>query len=139
MFKLPLAFIAGIRVQEISEKKAIVKVKHRWISQNPFKSMFWAVQGMASELSSGILVMQAIVNSEKKVSMLVTQLNGNFFKKATGQIQFVCNDGVIIKNAIQQAVKTGESQTVLVTSKGINQQGDVVAVFEFEWSLKLKG
>ncbi len=49
-FKLPSVYWLGIRVKSISEDTCTVKVKHRWINQNPFKSLFWAVQGMAAEL-----------------------------------------------------------------------------------------
>ncbi|MBA6155471.1 DUF4442 domain-containing protein [Tenacibaculum sp. S7007] len=138
LFKLPSAYFCGIRVKSISDEKSLVKVKHKWINQNPFKSMFWAVQGMAAELSTGILVMQAIDKSERKVSMLVTNMNATFTKKATGGIQFKCNDGLAIKDAIQKSVVTGEGQTVLVTSEGINEEGVSVSKFEFEWSLKVK-
>ncbi len=138
LFKLPSAYLCGIRVKSISDEKSLVKVKHKWINQNPFKSMFWAVQGMAAELSTGILVMQAIDKSERKVSMLVTNMNATFTKKATGRIQFECNDGFAIKEAIQKSVETGEGQTVLVTSEGINEEGVSVSKFEFEWSLKVK-
>ncbi|WP_299108564.1 DUF4442 domain-containing protein [uncultured Tenacibaculum sp.] len=138
LFKLPSAFFCGIRVKSISEEDSLVMVKHKWINQNPFRSMFWAVQGMAAELSTGILVMQAIDLSGKKVSMLVTNMNATFTKKATGKIQFKCNDGIAIKEAIQRSVETGEGQTVLVTSEGINEEGISVSKFEFEWSLKVK-
>lgn len=138
LFKLPSAFFCGIRVKAISQENSLVTVKHRWINQNPFKSMFWAVQGMAAELSTGILVMQAIDDSGKKVSMLVTNMNAVFTKKATGRIQFECKDGSIIKDAIQRSVDTGEGQTVIVTSEGINKDGISVSKFEFEWSLKVK-
>lgn len=138
LFKLPSAYICGIRVQSISEEKSAVTVKHRWINQNPFNSMFWAVQGMAAELSTGILVIQAIQESNRKVSMLVTNMNATFTKKATGKIQFSCNDGLAIKKAIQKSVETGEGQTVLVISEGINKEGVSVSKFEFEWSLKVK-
>ena len=138
LFKLPSAYFCGIRVKSISDEKSLVKVKHKWINQNPFKSMFWAAQGMAAELSTGILVMQAIDKSERKVSMLVTNMNATFTKKATGKIQFKCNDGLAIKEAIQKSVETGEGQIVLVTSEGINEEGISVSKFEFEWSLKVK-
>jgi hypothetical protein len=138
LFKLPSAYICGIKVKSITEEKSMVTVKHRWINQNPFKSMFWAVQGMAAELSTGILVMQSIDTSKRKVSMLVTNMNATFTKKATGRIVFECNDGVVIKEAIQRSVETGEGQTVLVTSEGINKEGVSVSKFQFEWSLKVK-
>ncbi|WP_299157190.1 DUF4442 domain-containing protein [uncultured Tenacibaculum sp.] len=138
LFKLPSAYLCGIRVKSISNEKSQVNVKHKWINQNPFNSMFWAVQGMAAELSTGILVMQSIDVSGKKVSMLVTNMNAIFTKKATGRIRFECNDGIAIKEAIQRSVDTGEGQTVLVTSEGINKEGISVSKFEFEWSLKVK-
>mgnify|MGYP000436026347 CR=1 FL=1 len=37
-FKLPVAFIAGVRVKSINSKSCVVVVKHKWINQNPFKS-----------------------------------------------------------------------------------------------------
>ena len=138
LFKLPSAYICGVKVKSISEEKSIITVKHRWINQNPFNSMFWAIQGMAAELASGILVMQAIDKSNRKVSMLVTNMSATFTKKATGRIKFECNDGLAIKEAIQKSVETGEGQTVLVTSEGINEDGVSVSKFQFEWSLKVK-
>ena len=81
MFKLPAAYFCGIRVSYISEQQAIARVKHKWINQNPFKSLYWAVQGMASELVTGILLMKKIEESGKKISMLVTNQHGTFTKK----------------------------------------------------------
>lgn len=137
-FKLPSAFFTGVRLKSLSNDAAVVKVTHRWVNQNPFKSMFWAVQGMASELSTGILVMKEIDASNKKVSMLVTNMNGTFTKKATGKIRFECNDGKLIRETIQKAIDTGEGQTVTVTSEGFNKEGVSVSKFEYEWSLKVK-
>ena len=92
-FKLPSAFWCGVRVKSISEGSCIVTVKHRWFNQNPFKSIYFAVQAMAAELTTGALVMIQIKKSGKKISMLVSNNNGNFTKKATGKITFSCYDG----------------------------------------------
>jgi hypothetical protein len=59
-FKLPAAFICGVRVKKLDEKECVATVKHRWINQNPFNSMYFAVQAMAAELSTGALVMYQI-------------------------------------------------------------------------------
>jgi len=100
--KLPSAWWCGVRLKYIDEKKAITMVKHKWMNQNPFKSMFWAVQGMAAELSTGALVMNEIQKSGKKVSMLVANNKATFTKKATGRINFTCEDGELIADAIQK-------------------------------------
>ncbi len=138
LYKLPSAFLTGIRVEEINENKSTIKVKHRWINQNPFKSMFWAVQGMAAEFSTGILMVKAIDRSKIKISMLVTNMDASFTKKATGIIKFTCNQGELIDRTIEKALKTKEGQTVILSSEGINKEGVVVSKFNFEWSIKVK-
>ena len=90
-FKLPSVWWCGVRVTQIQEKHCEVKVKHRWINQNPFKSLFWAVQGMAAELTTGVLLMKEIQSSNQKISMLVINNKANFSKKARGQITFSCS------------------------------------------------
>ncbi len=138
MAKLPAAWLTGVRVKNIDQQSCTVSVKHRWINQNPFNSMFWAVQGMAAELSTGALVIGYIQNSGKKVSMLVANNNASFTKKATGRITFICNDGDSIKEAIDQAEATGEGQTCWMKAVGTNKEGVQVSEFNFEWTVKVK-
>lgn len=138
LFKLPSAFFCGVRVSSISESTCVVRVKHRWINQNPFKSMFWAVQGMAAELSTGAMVLSSIKESNAKVSMLVANNNASFTKKARGKITFTCKDGLAIREAIKKTIETGEGQTCWMQSVGIDKQGDVVSTFNFEWTVKVK-
>ncbi len=138
MFKLPSAYICGVRAKYIDSTKCMVTVKYKWINQNPFKSMFWAVQGMAAELTTGALVMMKIRESGEKISMLVATNNASFTKKATGRITFVCNEGHIIDQTISKAITTGEGQSIVLHAIGTNTEGIEVSNFNFEWSLKLK-
>jgi hypothetical protein len=138
MFKLPSAYFCGVRAQYIDTNKCVVTVKYRWINQNPFKSMFWAVQGMAAEYSTGALMMIKIKESNKNVSMLVTSNSATFSKKAIGRIMFTCNDGRLIDDALLKAIETGEGQTISVKSVGVNEEGIEVSTFIFEWSIKVK-
>lgn len=138
LFKLPSAYFSGIRVTSINEKEAIAKVRHQWINQNPFKSLYWATQGMASELVTGILVMRQIEYSGKKISMLVTHQTGTFTKKAKGLITFICKDGDKISQAIEKAITTGEGQNLTMMAEGFDTENESVSKFEYEWSIKLK-
>ena len=138
MFKLPSAYLCGVRTKYIDGAKCIVTVKHRWINQNPFKSMFWAVQGMAAELSTGAMVMAKIRESGKRISMLVANNKATFTKKATGSITFQCDEGNLIDDAIKKTIETGEGQTFWMNSMGKNEDGVEVSNFSFEWTIKLK-
>ncbi len=138
LFKLPSAYFSGVRVASMNEQEAVATVKHRWINQNPFKSLYWATQGMASELATGILVMVGIANSGKKISMLVRHQQGTFTKKATGRIRFVCKDVALVKEAIEKTIASGEGETIVMTAEGFDEQGDSVSKFEYTWGLKVK-
>ena len=138
LFKLPSAYISGVRVKEINESKCVVSVKHRWINQNPFNSMYFAVQAMAAELTTGALVMYQIQKSGRKISMLVANNKGNFSKKATGRINFICKDGHLIEAAIKETIATGEGQTFWMKSVGLNEDGIQVSEMDFEWSVRVK-
>ena len=138
LFKLPSAFICGVRVKEITFNRCVVSVKHRWINQNPFNSMYFAVQAMAAELTTGALVMLHIQESAKKIGMLVLSNTSVFTKKATGRITFVCENGNEIQSAIENTIETGQSQTFWLKSVGTNEKGEQVSEMNFEWTIKLK-
>ena len=138
LFKLPSAFFCGVRLKSIDSQKCITTVKHRWINQNPFQSMYFAVQAMAAELATGALVLNQIKESGKNISMLVANSKSSYSKKATGRIDFVCNDGEFIQKAVHLAVTTGVGQTLWMKSIGTNQKGEQVSEFDFEWTIKMK-
>lgn len=138
MFKLPSAYFCGVRTTAINNEECTVSVKHRWINQNPFNSMFWAVQGMAAELTTGALVMTKIRHSGKNISMLVANNNASFTKKAIGKITFQCKEGKKVDEAIEKAIATGEGQTLWMHATGTNAEGVEVSSFNFEWTIKVK-
>jgi len=100
--------------------------------------MYFAVQAMAAELSTGALVIAAIRESGANISMLVAQNRSVFTKKATGRIEFRCNDGQAITDTIARAIETGEGQTLWMRSEGTNEAGETVSRFEFEWTVRVK-
>ena len=136
ILKLPSAFFTGVRVKTINDKSCQTIVSLSWINQNPFKSMFWAIQGMAAELSTGLLIMNKIKNSGHNISMLVLHNKASFYKKGKGKLHFSCDQGNEIDHIIQTAINTGEGQTLTLVSKGINKDQVCVSEFEFEWTLK---
>lgn len=137
-FKLPSAFWAGVRVKSITAEQCSTKVTHRWFNQNPFNSMYFAVQAMAAEFTTGALVMYQIKQSGKSISMLVANNRATFTKKATGRITFTCKEGAIIEETINRAISSNEGQTIWLTSIGENEKGEQVSEFKFEWTIKVR-
>jgi hypothetical protein len=136
--KLPAAFFAGVRIREVDEKRCLVTVPYKWLSQNPFRSTYFACLSMAAELSTGALAMAQIYKLNPPISMLVVKVDSEYFKKATARTSFVCEDGELFHKAIEETIATGEARTVKAKSIGKNKEGEVVAEFYVTWSFKAK-
>ncbi|MEJ8758648.1 DUF4442 domain-containing protein [Pontibacter sp. H259] len=136
--KLPMAYMADLRVTALSDTYASVTIPYKYLNKNPFNSIYFACLSMAAELSTGVLCMMHTYKSDPTVSMLVVHMDADFTKKATGKITFMCEDGQRIQQAAAQTKLTGEGVTVVATSIGLDEKGEQVAEFRFTWSLKAK-
>ena len=135
--KLPMAWLAGLRLTQLTPEEATVTVRFKYLTKNPFRSIYFACLAMAAELASGIQAMMH-VQAGNAVSMLVTKMEADFTKKAVGAIAFTSPDGPGIAQAIAESRATGEGRTLVCTSTGVDEAGDVVAVFRITWSFRAK-
>lgn len=136
--KLPAAYMAGVRVREVDEKKCVATVPYKWLSQNPFRSTYFACLSMAAEMSTGALAMAHLYRIHPPVSMLVVKVESEYFKKATGRTSFICEDGELFQKAIEETISTGEPRIVKAKSVGTNANGEIVAEFLITWSFRVK-
>jgi hypothetical protein len=118
--------------------KCEVTIPYKWFSQNPFRSTYFACLSMAAEMSTGVLSMAYVYRKSPAISMLVTAIEGSFLKKATGITTFTCEDGPLIRQAIADAITSGEGRQVKARSTGRNADGNEVAEFYITWSFKAK-
>jgi Domain of unknown function (DUF4442) len=138
LFKLPAAFFSGVKVRELTEERCATSVPYKWLTQNPFRSTYFASLAMAAEMSTGVIALSNVHKRNPHVSMLITKMEANYFKKATGITVFTCEQGNEIMSLIDEAIKTGEGRRVVAKSTGKNKSGEIVAEFLFTWSFKSK-
>jgi Domain of unknown function (DUF4442) len=136
-FKLPAAWFMGVRLLSVNREKGVVRLPYSWFSQNPFKSIYFAAQCGAAELSTGVLALTAI-EGRPKVSMLIVKIEGEFFKKANKTLLFTCEDGAAIHQVIEAVIQENTPKTFTATSTGRLPDGTIAAVIKFTWSFKLK-
>ncbi|WP_246197638.1 DUF4442 domain-containing protein [Chitinophaga agrisoli] len=140
LWKLPSAWLSGVRVTQIQPDSCTTVVPFRWLSQNPFRSTYFACLAMAAEMSSGLLAIAQVEDvAPVRVSMLVTGMQASFMKKAKEKTWFTCRDGAAIQAAIAHTVATGEPVTITVQSNGESKDGTLIASFAITWSFKRAG
>ena len=135
---MPSAWLCGVRVKDLNDKKCIISVRHNWFNSNPFKSLYWAVQGMASELATGLAIIDFANKNKLKISMLVISNESKFLKKAKGLIRFECDQVNTLKKTLSSLSKNKTTDKIKLKSTGYDESGDVVSEFIYEWSFKLK-
>jgi len=138
LFNLPSAYFAGVRIKFISEEKCAVTVPYKWFSKNPFRSTYFACLAMAAEMSTGALTLSHIYKRSPSVSMLITDMSAEYYKKATTVTTFVCRDGIALRDAVEEAIAANGNNIITVKSTGTNEAGEMIAEFSFTWSLKVR-
>lgn len=134
--RLPLALVAGVRIETLEDDRCGASVPYRWLSTNPFRSTYFAALSMAAEMSTGVLAMVQTESSGASVAMLLVDLEGSFGKKATARATFTCEQGAVLRAAVAETVATGEPAVAKVTTIGRMDDGTEVARFSFTWSFK---
>lgn len=136
--KLPLGLAAGLRIDEIDGHHCSVSLPFGWRTQNPFRSIYFAAQAMAAEMSTGALGLLAIQSSGESVASLITGMEAEYTKKANRRTTFTCNDGDRLFAAVAETIETGEPVELTAETVGTMPDGTVVAKFRFKWSFKAR-
>lgn len=138
LYKVPVAFLSGLKIKECTHEKCITSVPYKWLTQNPFKSTYFASLAMAAEMSTGALALSNTFKQVPAVSMLVTKMEAKYLKKANSITFFTCEDGLLISDTVDEARKTSEPKVVTVKSVGRNETGELIAEFLVTWSFRIK-
>ncbi len=134
--ELPLAWMAGCSLKSVSPEQCQIRMPFGWRNQNPFKSIYFAAQSMSAEMSTGMLAVLAIENSNESIAMLVSNVEGGFTKKANASVTFTCSDGQKMFDAIEETCRTGEPVLVPMKTVGVMDDGTEVSNWTFTWSVK---
>jgi len=138
LFKVPMVALAGIRVKSLSTEKCETTVPFKFLNKNPFKSMYFAVQAMAAEISTAVPAMVAIEKYNESVAMLVIDCKAEFYKKGISKVTFTCDAGPTYAAALEKSMQSKEPVTVVAKTIGTMSDGTVVSQFYFTWSFKVR-
>ena len=135
--KLPSAIFWGISIKSIAPHKSEVTIPYGWKTRNPFKSMYFAAQAGAAELSTGILV-QGSIQGRGKWSMYVTGFRAEYGVTAKSKITFTCKVDDELEKLINEIERSGKPKEITMVSTGVNENREMVSKFYITWSLKKK-
>jgi acyl-coenzyme A thioesterase PaaI-like protein len=141
-FKIPLVMFLGPRVVRLDEAGCTLRIPLRWRSRNHVGSMYVGAICAGAELAAGLPAARLIFGAHPKVVLVFAGIQGDFLKRADGDVHFTCTQGPEIAEAVRRADASGERVTlpVHVTCTVPSKYGDEpVARFTLGLSMKKKG
>ena len=135
--KLPSLVWWGVKLKELNAQSCAVTIPFNWKTQNPFKSMYFAAQAGAAELSTGILCMQAL-SGRGRWSMYVVGFEAEYGVTAKTKITFRCESGEELVKTLDRIEASGVPEELIMVSVGENTEGKMVSTFNIKWSFKKK-
>ena len=140
IFKVPMIWYCRPKVIEHTDEKIEIKIALRRRTKNHFGSMYFGVLAVGADITGGFLAMEPIKESGRNITLIFKDFKANFLKRPEGDVHFICNDGLAIRDLVKQAsgsaVRHNYKLNIDATVPSLSK--DVVARFELTLSLKDK-
>lgn len=139
--KVPLIFWVAPSVIKMDDKECIIKIPLNRRTKNHLNSMYFGVLCTGADIAGGLVAMNEITASKKKVALSFKDFKADFLKRAEGDVHFIVTQIPEIKQFVAEVIKSGERMNFPVEIKAVVpsiNQDEVVATFTLTLSLKLK-
>lgn len=110
-------------------------------TRNHVKSMYIGAMVVGVDMVAGFAAMLKIRESKRNVILIFKDLKAEFFKRAEGDVHYICKEGKAIEAAVEETLRTGErvNLPVPVIATVPDKFGDEpVAAFSITLSMKEK-
>jgi acyl-coenzyme A thioesterase PaaI-like protein len=137
--KIPMLWFIRPSVVELSAERTVIKVPLTRRTRNHLGVMYVGALVAGADMTAGLNAMRRIRDSGERVHLLFKDLQVDFLKRVDHDAHFTCEDGHLVRDAVERAVTTAErvNQTVHVTTTVPKNLGtEPVARFALTLTLK---
>jgi len=137
-FKIPMIGFVRPKLLLLNDTDVEVRIRLRRGTKNHLKSMYFGALAVGADVAAGIHTFYFAEKLGKKVSFAFKGMNAEFLKRAESDIIFKCNQGDLIRRAIEKSEKEQIRINETVVVNAIDNQGEVVAKFDMIVSVRVK-
>lgn len=136
--KIPLLYYARPVVIAKSNEHVVIKIPLCRKTKNHQGSMYFAALAMGADCSVGLLAVELINKQRHKISFIFSDFNAEFYRRATGDVFFSCNQGREIADLVQKAATNDERVELPLQAIATvpSENDEPVACFRLTLSLK---
>ena len=137
-FKIRLLFFVRPQLEKLTDETVVLRVKLNKRTKNHLNSMYFGALAVGADLAAGVHSMYYCDKLGVQPHFSFKSMEGNFLKRVETDAIFICNSGEAIHTVVKQAHETKERQNFPVPVSVQNTNGEEVARFVMEMSIKLK-
>lgn len=138
--KIPLLASVRPSVVELSETRCVVRIPLRRWTRNHLGSMYFGALAIGADCAGGLLAMDQIRRSGRKVSLVFKSFQATFLKRPESDVYFICDEGEAIRGQVARTLASEDRITEPMAIQAAVKQPDgsfePVAAFRLELSLK---
>lgn len=102
-FKIPLISWLRPRVLRMDDRVCEITIPLDRRTHNHLGSMYFGALSTGADLAGGLIALQEIRKSGKKINFVFKSFQADFLKRATGNVHFTCNDVPFVKDLVLKA------------------------------------
>ena len=138
--KVPMIWYCRPKVIEHTDEKIEIKIPLKRRTKNHLGSMYFGVLAVGADITGGFLAMDPIQESGRKIALIFKDFKADFLKRPEGDVHFICNDGLAIKELVGIVANSTERHNYKLNIEAVvpSISSEVVAKFELTLSLKDK-
>lgn len=136
--KIPLIWWVRPSIIDMGQK-SVIEIKLGRRTQNHLGSMYFGALCMGGELVVAFKSVQTMTEKKVKVDFVFKDFKANFYKRADGDVHFICTEGDRVEALLQRALESTERVEDRFTSYAVvpcHSPTDKVAEFELTLSMK---
>lgn len=141
LLKIPLIAYVRPSIVQKTEKTCEIKIPLNYFTKNHLNSMYFGALAIGADVAGGLIAMELIGRSKKKVQLVFKDFEAKFLKRPEADVHFICHDGDMIRKQVQETIKTKKRVnrvlSIIATTPKISGD-EPVAEFKLNLSLKAK-
>lgn len=136
LVKIPLIGYLKPKLLSLDDQNIEVKIRLRRRSKNHLNSMYFGALAVGADVSAGVHAFYYAEKMGKKVSFAFKSMQVDFLKRAESDVIFRCEDGLIVRQAIEDSISQGVRINQQIKVNALNSEKEVVAAFVMEISVR---
>ena len=137
-FRIPMIGYVRPKLLLLNDTDVELKIKLRRRSRNHLNSMYFGALAIGADVAAGIHTFYFAEKMNKRVSFAFKGIKGDFLKRAESDVIFKCNQGELIREAIEKSAREQVRVNENVLVEAFDDTNEIVATFEMLVSVRVK-